>query len=66
MNLKCKTLDGVRKERMISPAGLQLLGIRLIMLRARAKRQGVNINRLSFADTLAWLRYGTLNLLKWN
>jgi hypothetical protein len=27
------------------------------MLRA-ARRQGVNINRLSFADTLAWLRHG--------
>ena len=27
----------------------------------RPNAQGVNINRLSFADTLAWLRYGTLN-----
>ena len=53
-----KTLDGVRKERMIFLLVYNL--IRLIMLRA-AKRQGVNINRLSFADTLAWLRYGTLN-----
>ena len=56
--LKCKTLDGVRKERMIFLLVYNL--IRLIMLRA-AKRQGVNINRLSFADTLAWLRYGALN-----
>ncbi len=48
--LKCKTLDGVRKERMIFLLVYNL--IRLIMLRA-AKRQGVNINRLSFADTLA-------------
>ena len=27
------------------------------MLRA-ARRQGVNVNRLSFADTLAWIRHG--------
>ncbi len=56
--LKCRTLDGVRKERMIFLLVYNL--IRLIMLRA-AKRQGVNINRLSFADTLAWLRWGALN-----
>jgi hypothetical protein len=53
--LKCKTLDGVRKERMMFLLVYNL--IRLIMLRA-ARRQGVNINRLSFADTLAWLRHG--------
>lgn len=53
--LKCKTLEGVRKERMIFLLVYNL--IRLIMLRC-ARRQGVNINRLSFADTLAWMRYG--------
>jgi hypothetical protein len=53
--LKCKTLDGVRKERAVFLLVYNL--IRLIMLRC-ARRQGVNINRLSFADTLAWLRHG--------
>lgn len=55
--LKCKTLDGVRKERMMFLLVYNL--IRLIMLRA-AQRQRVNINRLSFADTLAWLRHSNL------
>lgn len=53
--LKCKTLEGVRKERLIFLLVYNL--IRIVMLRA-ARRQGVNINRLSFADTLAWLRHG--------
>jgi len=57
--LKCKTLDGVRKERMMFLLVYNL--IRLILLRA-ARRQGVNINRLSFADTLAWLRWGDLTV----
>jgi hypothetical protein len=56
--LKCKTVDGVRKERMVFLLVYNL--IRLIMLRA-ARRQGVNVNRLSFADTLAWLRHGDLS-----
>jgi hypothetical protein len=56
--LKCKTLDGVQKERTIFLLVYNL--IRLIMLKA-AWRQGVNVNRLSFADTLAWLRYGDLH-----
>jgi hypothetical protein len=30
------------------------------MLRA-ARRQGVKVHRLSFADTLAWLRFGDLS-----
>jgi hypothetical protein len=53
--LKCKTLDGVRKERLVFILVYNL--IRVLMLRA-AGRQGVNVNRLSFADTLAWLRLG--------
>ena len=53
--LKCKTLAGVRKERLIFLLVYNL--IRMVMLRA-ARSQGVNINRLSFADTLAWLRHG--------
>jgi len=58
--LKCKTLEGVRKERLIFLLVYNLIG--LIMLRAdRAQR--VNVNRLSFADTLAWLRHGDLHAL---
>jgi hypothetical protein len=53
--LKCKTLEGVRKERLIFLLVYNL--IRIVMLRA-ARRQNVNVNRLSFADTLAWLRHG--------
>ena len=56
--LKCKTLEGVRKERLVFLLVYNL--IRIVMLRA-ARRQGVNINRLSFADTLAWLRHGQTN-----
>jgi len=56
--LKCKTLDGVRKERRVFLLVYNL--IRLIMLRS-ARRQGVNVNRLSFADTLAWVRFGNLD-----
>ena len=33
--------------------------IRVIMLLA-ARRQRVNVNRVSFADTLAWVRFGRL------
>ena len=55
--LKCKTLEGVRKERMIFLLVYNL--IRLIMLQA-AQRQNVNVNRLSFADALAWVRFGML------
>ena len=52
--LKCKTLDGVRKERLVFLLLYNL--IRALMLRA-ARRQRVNVNRLSFADALAWLRF---------
>lgn len=55
--LKCKTLDGVRKERLVFLLVYNL--IRVLMLRA-ARRQKVNANRVSFADTLAWLRHGDL------
>lgn len=53
--LKCKTPEGVRKERLMFLLVYNL--IRIVMLRA-ARAQGVNVNRLSFADTLAWLRLG--------
>ena len=58
--LKCKTLDGVRKERLVFLLVYNL--IRVLML-AAARRQGVNVNRLSFADALAWLRLGDLGSL---
>jgi Transposase DDE domain len=56
--LKCKTLQGVRKERLIFLLVYNL--IRLVMLKA-ARQQAVNVNRLSFADTLAWLRLGAID-----
>lgn len=51
--LKCKTLDGVRKERLVFILVYNL--IRRLMIRA-ARAQGVNVHRISFANTLAWLR----------
>jgi hypothetical protein len=56
--LKCKTLSGIRKERMVFLLVYNL--IRIVMLRA-ARSQGVNVNRVSFADTLAWLRHGDIH-----
>lgn len=56
--LKCKTLEGVGKERLVFLLVYNL--IRMMMLRA-ARRQGINVTRLSFADTLAWLRHGDLS-----
>jgi hypothetical protein len=58
--LKCKSLEQVRKERMIFLLVYNL--IRILMLRA-ARRQKTHVNRVSFADTLAWLRYGHLQTL---
>jgi len=57
--LKCKSVERVQKERRVFLLVYNL--IRRVMLRA-ARRQGVNVNRLSFADTLAWLRYGDLSV----
>ena len=56
--LKGKSLEMVRKERRMFLLVYNL--IRVLMLRA-AVRQRVNVNRLSFADTLAWLRLGDLS-----
>jgi hypothetical protein len=56
--LKCKTLDGVRKERLMFMLVYNM--IRILMLRA-ARARGVNVNRVSFADTLAWLRLADTN-----
>lgn len=58
--LKCKTVEGIRKERLMFL--LVYNQLRRVMLQA-ARAQGVNVNRLSFADTLAWLRYGDIAVL---
>jgi hypothetical protein len=58
--LKCKTLEMIRKERLMFLLVYNL--IRRVMLIA-ARSQQVNVNRLSFADTLAWLRYGDITVL---
>jgi Transposase DDE domain len=57
--LKCKTLQGVRKERSIFLLVYNL--IRLAMIRA-AWRQEIHVNRLSFADALAWIRHGDVTM----
>jgi len=56
--LKCKSLEAVRKERLIFLMVYNL--IRIVMLKA-ARRQNVNANRISFADALAWLRHGDVS-----
>ena len=58
--LKCKTVEGVRKERWMFLLVYNL--IRRVMLIA-ARSQRVNVNRLSFADTLAWLRFGDITVV---
>lgn len=58
--LKCKTVEGIRKERMMFL--LVYNQLRRVMLQA-AQLQGVNVNRLSFADTLAWLRHGDIRVI---
>lgn len=50
--LKCKTVDGVRKEMVVF--GLVYNLVRLIMLEA-AQRQNVHPDRISFADVLGWI-----------
>jgi Transposase DDE domain len=57
--LKCKTPERVQKERLIFLLVYNL--IRIVMLNA-ARRQRVNVNRISFADALSWLRYGDVSL----
>jgi DDE family transposase len=50
--LKCKTVDGVKKELLAFALAYNL--VRLTMNEA-AKRQNVDIERISFLDTLRWL-----------
>jgi hypothetical protein len=58
--LKCKSLEMIRKERMMFLLVYNL--VRRVML-AAARKQKVNVNRLSFADTLAWLRHSDITQL---
>jgi hypothetical protein len=51
--LKCKTVDGVRKELAVIALVYNL--VRLIMLEA-ATRQKTQPDRISFADVLGWIR----------
>lgn len=51
--LKCKTVDGVRKE--LAAFALVYNLVRLLMLQA-AKRQKTQADRISFADVLGWAR----------
>jgi len=51
--LKCKTVEGVLKELAIFLLVYNL--VRAVMLRASAA-QGVDVARISFADSLAWIR----------
>jgi hypothetical protein len=50
--LKCKTVDGVLKELLVFALIYNL--IRLVMLQA-ARRQQVDIDRISFIDAARWL-----------
>ena len=52
--LRCKTEDGVRKELCVF--GIVYNLVRVAMLEA-ARRQGVPVARVSFADAYRWLRH---------
>jgi len=51
--LKCKTADGVKKELLTYALAYNL--VRTVMMEA-AGRQGVEVDRISFIDTLRWLQ----------
>lgn len=51
--IKCKTIDGVRKELVVYCLVYNL--VRAIMLEA-AQRQNTPPHRISFIDTMRWLR----------
>jgi len=50
--LRCKTVDGVLKELTVYAIVYNL--VRVVMLEA-ARRQGVDVERISFIDALRWL-----------
>jgi hypothetical protein len=52
--LRCKSVQGVRKEVAVFQLVYNL--VRLVMLEA-ATRQRVEVQRISFADTLHWLKH---------
>jgi len=52
--LRCKTVEGVRKELCIFALVYNL--VRLVMMEA-ARRQKTPLDRISFADALKWLRH---------
>jgi hypothetical protein len=56
--LKCKTVDGVRKELIVFALVYNL--VRLVML-AAAGRQKVDVERISFMDAARWLAAAALN-----
>jgi hypothetical protein len=57
--LRCRTLDGVRKELAVYLAAYNL--VRLAIL-AAARAQGVSPRRVSFVDALRWLSARLLGL----
>lgn len=57
--LRCKTVDGVRKELAVYLAAYNL--VRLAMLKA-AEEQGVSVWRISFIDAMRWLAARVLGL----
>ena len=50
--LKCKTVEGVLKELTVYAIVYNL--VRLVMVEA-SRRQGVDVERISFVDALRWL-----------
>ena len=52
--LRCKSEEGVRKEMTVFCLAYNL--VRVVMLEA-ARRQKVRVDRVSFADTLKWMRH---------
>jgi Transposase DDE domain len=58
--LKCKSLHGVRKERLMFLLVYNMIR-RVMLITARSRH--VNVNRLSFANTLAWLRFGDVTVI---
>jgi hypothetical protein len=57
--LRCKTLDGVKKELAVYLIAYNL--VRLAMLKA-AQAQGVSATRISFVDAMRWLAVRMLGL----
>ena len=53
-DLRCRTVEGVRKE--LAAFRLVYNLVRVVMLEA-ADRQAVEVDRVSFADALRWLRH---------